>query len=222
MKLPDPREFETLLFDCDGVLLDSNQVKTDAFFSVCRRYGDQAARGLVDYHQKNGGISRYQKFKYFLSEIVGVEPTIPELQELLDAFAIEIREGLRTCAVAQGIELLKMRSRGARWAVVSGGDQSELRKVFKEKGIDWLFDANIFGSPDSKDVIVEREINLRNFRQPILFIGDSKYDYEIARKFGLSFLFLYQWTEFLEWKNYQNIQQFSHAKSINEWINSTL
>lgn len=59
-------EYKTLVFDCDRVILNSNKVKTEAFYQSALAYGEQAAQALVEYHIANGGISRYKKFAYFL------------------------------------------------------------------------------------------------------------------------------------------------------------
>lgn len=48
----------TLVFDCDGVVLNSNRIKTEAFRVVAAPYGDAAAGALVQYHLAHGGISR--------------------------------------------------------------------------------------------------------------------------------------------------------------------
>ena len=60
------KKYQNLIFDCDGVILNSNKIKTNAFFAVALPYGQTAAQALVDYHLQNGGISRYRKFEYFL------------------------------------------------------------------------------------------------------------------------------------------------------------
>ena len=57
----------TSFFDCDGVILNSNKVKTNAFYKIALEYGDESAKKLVNYHIKNGGISRY-KNKIFSKE----------------------------------------------------------------------------------------------------------------------------------------------------------
>ena len=62
--------YKTIIFDCDGVILDSNKVKTDAFYEIGRKYNDDAARELVDFHVSNGGISRYVKLKFFIKQIL--------------------------------------------------------------------------------------------------------------------------------------------------------
>ncbi len=52
-------DYSTLIFDCDGVILDSNRVKTAAFFSAASPYGELVAAKLVEHHVAHGGVSRY-------------------------------------------------------------------------------------------------------------------------------------------------------------------
>ena len=85
--------YSSLIFDCDGVLLNSNSVKTEAFYRATLPYGENAARAMVDFHVSNGGISRYEKFNYFLREIVSSEQKEPNKEELREYFAREVRKG---------------------------------------------------------------------------------------------------------------------------------
>ena len=41
-------QYRTWIFDCDGVLLDSNRVKTQAMFEAAKPHGEDAAMKLVD------------------------------------------------------------------------------------------------------------------------------------------------------------------------------
>ena len=193
-------KFATIIFDCDGVLLNSNHIKTQAFYNVSRIYGHAAAQALTDYHVKNGGVSRYEKFEYFLTKILEKEIQKTELDNLLLNFAQEVKKSLLTCEIAEGLEELRKKSKNAKWLIVSGGDQAELREVFSLRGLDYYFDGGIFGSPDSKDKILVREIENENIKVPCLFIGDSKYDYQSAKDAGLDFLFISQWSEVKEWR----------------------
>ena len=61
--------YKNLIFDCDGIILNSNKIKTQAFYDVVSIYGNKAANELKNYHIKNGGISRYKKFHYFSENI---------------------------------------------------------------------------------------------------------------------------------------------------------
>ena len=194
--------YRTFVFDCDGVVLDSNKVKTEAFYRVARQFGDDAALTLVDYHVANGGISRYLKFTYLLETILGMEVQDDNLLRLLSEFAAEVKQGLLKCTVAPGLSELRRMTSDARWMIVSGGDQEELREVFARRGIDHMFDAGIFGSPANKDEILGREVTRENLKSPALFLGDSRYDHEAATRAKLDFLFVSNWSEFSGWEEY--------------------
>lgn len=196
------QDYKTLVFDCDGVVLDSNRVKTEAFRLAALPYGEAAAQALVAWHVANGGISRYRKFEHFLSEIVPAGTAGPDLPELLASYAAHVRDGLMTCAIAPGLEELRAATPQARWLIVSGGDQAELREIFAARGIDHFFDGGIFGSPDNKDVILAREQETGNIIQPALFLGDSTYDHQAASSAGLDFIFVFGWTEVSDWQSF--------------------
>ena len=210
----DLGRYATMMFDCDGVILDSNRIKTEAFFAVALPYGKSVADALVAHHKEHGGISRYRKFEYFLDNIVGGPREQSALHCLLEAYAREVRQGLLTCRVNPGLEPLRLATSGARWLVVSGGDQNELRDVFSKRNLAHMFEGGIFGSPDTKDIILAREKSNANIRLPALFIGDSRYDHEAAVRAGLDFVFLSEWSEFYDWKAYQKSASFVAVPTI--------
>lgn len=195
----------TLVFDCDGVILNSNRVKSEAFRHATSAYGPAAAQAMVDYHLARGGVSRYEKFRHFLCEIVPRQAPVtngPDFEELLCAYAKEVENGLMTCEIAPGLLQLRTATADIPWMIVSGGAQDELRDIFARRGIADLFDAGIFGSPDSKDEIFARERTTGNLRFPALFVGDSRYDHEAAKLAGVGFIFASQWSEFEDWTTY--------------------
>ncbi len=210
-------EYNALVFDCDGVILNSNKIKTNAFYQAAIVYGEAPAQALVDYHVKNGGVSRYKKFEYLMTDILGRDINQSDLSVLLEVFANEVKQGLLTCSVAEGLDELRDKTQNTSWFIVSGGDQSELRDVFAARKLDHLFDGGIFGSPDTKHCILEREIKSLTVQKPALFIGDSKYDYLAATKAGLDFTFLTKWSEFTDYQNYflqKKVKIFSDIKDI--------
>lgn len=194
--------YRTLIFDCDGVVLDSNWVKTEAFRAAALPYGAEAADHLVRWHMANGGISRYKKFSYFLENIVPRGQPGPGFEKLLERYGMEVRKGLASCSVASGLEELRQKTQYKNWLIVSGGDQAELRSIFRQRELDGLFDSGIFGSPDTKDKILERELRNCTIRQPALFIGDSTYDFYAARGVGVDFVFVSGGTEVRDWQDF--------------------
>lgn len=201
--------YTTLVFDCDGVVLDSNRVKTEAFRTAALPWGTAAAEALVAHHVAHGGVSRYAKFAHFLDIILpdhapGRIPGRdgPGLEALLTAYAQAVRAGLMACRVAPGLDALRAATPQARWLIVSGGDQAELREIFVARGLAAHFDGGIFGSPDTKDTILTREIAAGTIGLPALFLGDSRLDHEAATRAGLDFIFVSGWSEMPGWREH--------------------
>jgi phosphoglycolate phosphatase-like HAD superfamily hydrolase len=199
----DISSYKTIVFDCDGVVLDSNIVKTEAYFRTAKTLGatDAQAQALVDYHVKLGGISRYHKFDWYLSEVLQKPASEAAIQALLDTFSEELKEGLMQCDLAKGLFDLREKS-AANWLILSGGDQQEIRELFAKRKIAHMFNGGLFGSPDNKDEVLAREIANGNIQFPALFLGDAKYDYEAASRAGLDFVFISDWTEVPNWQAY--------------------
>ena len=51
---------EAIIFDFDGVLVESVDVKTRAFASLYEKYGQKVVAQVEDYHLNNGGIARFE------------------------------------------------------------------------------------------------------------------------------------------------------------------
>lgn len=208
----DVAKYKTLVFDCDGVILNSNRIKTDAFQFAALPYGEDAANQLVRHHVRNGGISRYKKFEYFFDAIANPKQDFG-LEVLLNRFAEAVTQGLMECDVADGLAELRERTEHATWTIASGGDRSELNEVFARRGLDHLFDGGIHGSPEPKDEILARLERDGTLQRPALFLGDSVYDYEVARNTSIDFLFLSGWSEQANWQDFvcQNGLTETHA-----------
>ncbi|HSI43911.1 MAG TPA: HAD family hydrolase [Methylotenera sp.] len=222
----DLKKYKTIVFDCDGVVLDSNIVKTEAYFRTAKNLGatDAQAQALVDYHIKLGGISRYHKFDYYLKEILKKPATEQAIQELLNEFGRELEVGLMECAIAEGLLDLRKKTANSNWLILSGGDQHELRTLFDKRTLEngqklyELFDGGIFGSPDNKDEVLAREKENGNIKLPALFLGDSKYDFEAADRAGIDFVFLSNWTEVPDWEAYSKTNQLKVMKNLNQFL----
>ncbi len=200
----DLTKYKTIVFDCDGVILDSNVVKTEAYFRTAKNLGanDAQAQQLVDYHVKLGGISRYHKFDWYLREVLKQPVSDKAIQVLLDEFSRELEVGLMHCTVASGLQKLRETTADAKWMILSGGDQQEIRDLFAKRDLAKHFDGGLFGSPDNKDTVLAREKANGNLQMPALFIGDSKYDHEASTNAGLDFIFVSDWTEVPDWQTY--------------------
>ena len=215
----DLKKYNTIIFDCDGVILNSNFQKIEAYRNTAISYGASKiqAEDLVSYHVSLTGISRNIKFKYFLKEIMGEHVIDSSMKKLVDTLNIEVITLLKNCEVASGIEKLKSHTKKSTWMVASGGDQEELRFLFKEKGIASFFEGGIYGSPSSKHQIVEEKMKDKNFL-PTLFLGDSLYDIQTAQKYKLDFIFIYGWTDLKNWKKICNENGLPYVEKIQDLL----
>lgn len=202
-KLNTPiKSFNTYVFDCDGVLLDSNRVKTEAFYHAALPYGEPAAQAFIDYHKANGGISRQKKFEYFFLNILNLS-ALPEdkYQKALNDYGKLTAEGLVRCEVLPGVlEFLTSLPAQAKKFVVSGGAQDEVRWVLEAKGLATFFDG-IYGNPVDKLTLV-KNLDLKDSDYPGIFFGDARYDHEVAKANGLDFIFLSAVSDFDGWEEY--------------------
>lgn len=200
----DLTQYKTLVLDCDGVVLNSNKTKVNAYFEVAKRHGatDAQAQALVDHHVQKGSFPRNGKIEYYLKEILKQQVTDEVMQAYMHTFDEILDVALMECEVSSGLQPLRAATQHAKWMLLSGGDQRELRTIFARRNLADLFDAGIFGGPDTKDVVLAREKNNGNLQLPALFIGDSKYDYEAATRAGLDFVFLSDWTEVKDWQRF--------------------
>ena len=62
-------QFDYAIFDCDGVILDSNAIKTQAFREALPGEPEDLVEQLVSFHKATGGVSRYVKLEYFFKEL---------------------------------------------------------------------------------------------------------------------------------------------------------
>ena len=124
------------------------------------------------------------------------------INDLLDKYSNYLKRRLLGAELTPKLHELRSKLSKTKWLVVSGGEEKEIKKIFKKKLIYNLFDSGIFGSPLSKEEIIKREISNNNIRKPAIYLGDSKYDYNVSKKFGIDFIFVSNWTEFSEWKSF--------------------
>ena len=59
------QEYDFFIFDCDGVILNSNSIKNFAFRLTLKNENKDLVDSFIKYHKENGGISRYEKFQHF-------------------------------------------------------------------------------------------------------------------------------------------------------------
>ena len=179
-----------LVLDCDGVILDTNAMKTAAFGDVLRAVGHPAP--VVDafsaYQRGQFGRSRYRLFEDFFERFAGRTAVPGEMDDLLVRFAARCREGYARAKLTAGAEAFLDRAAGLALFICSGSDQAELRAVFAERGLSDRFEA-ILGSPTAKADNL-RSLAKRGDLDIVGFVGDAVADHAAAAACGVPFAFV--------------------------------
>lgn len=191
--------YRVAIFDCDGVILASNKLKSEAFALALSNDDPELVKEFVLYHKKNGGISRYIKFEHYFKNIKKQTDYSKAIDLALDRYSFICRNGLMKCLEVPGVRatLKFLNSKRIPCFVVSGGDQKEVQGVFKERGLSAFFE-EILGSPLSKTENLSSLKSKNRLEMPGIYFGDARSDMEAAKSFGLDFVFvagISEWSE---------------------------
>jgi HAD superfamily hydrolase (TIGR01549 family) len=179
---------KAVIFDVDGVIIESAEIKTKAFKILFADYPDKLSE-IISYHQKNGGISRYVKFRYFYEKILGKELSAQEEAELGERFSqIVVRQILEAPFVAGAIEFLSQNKNRYHFFVASGTPEDELQNIMSHRQLNQFF-MEVHGAPKDKTDIIEDILNRYAFqRKEVVFIGDAESDRVAAERAGILFI----------------------------------
>lgn len=176
------QKLSAVVFDCDGVLIESNEVKTRAFGRTVETYGQEAGERLVAYHLENGGVSRVQKFQWFFREVIKAPLTDETLSGLCERFTrLCIDAVLDAPMVAGAKESLDFLSDRLPLFVASGTPDQELKDILTQKGLASYF-LGIHGTPPEKQHLLERIISTNRLApSQVLMVGDAATDLDAAQ-----------------------------------------
>jgi phosphoglycolate phosphatase-like HAD superfamily hydrolase len=182
--------YEVYIFDCDGVILDSNELKIEAMRSVLETHF--STKYLIDkcveYFQQNFGKSRFHHVAHFLDNILPIkEKQRTELEQLiLTDFSKQCRSLYIKAQLTPSFMTFLKQCKGKRY-VASGSEQSELKEVFVQRGLDEHFD-DVFGSPTAKEELVRRIVEQGQNKKTVM-LGDAMSDMLAAQKNDIDFVF---------------------------------
>jgi HAD superfamily hydrolase (TIGR01549 family) len=187
-------QWEAVFWDFDGVILDSVNVKTEAFAQIFHKYGLEVERAVVDYHLKHAGISRYEKFRYYYEEILEIPITEDVLTKLGNEFSqLVLQKVIDSPFMPGALESLQaLKADKVPSYIVSGTPEEEMNHIVDTKSLRTFFN-EVHGAPRKKTDIVCEILQQKHYTpDQCLFIGDAMTDYEAAKKNDLLFIGIVQ------------------------------
>ena len=199
---------KAIFWDFDGVIADSVNVKTDAFYELYLPYGKDIAEKVKEYHLANGGVSRFKKFEYWQTELLGNPAPVSQevIDDLASRFSALVMEKVINAPYIKGVfdNIVKYSSKVSNY-IISGTPVDEMKAIIDGRALTPYF-KDVLGSPETKENLTTQLIKREGYdSREVIFIGDAISDYRSAVQNN---------TWFILRKHEDNIQLFKDYRSF--------
>ncbi len=179
-----------IVFDIDGVILESIQAKNKAFKELYKNYGEDIVKKVLNHHKNNTGISRFEKIKFYNKNYLNLYDDKFHNDKFLKNFSeLSLKYVFKSNFVKGFLDFINHIYDNHDLYISTGTPTVEAKIILNKKRILNKF-IKIFGSPETKishlKEIISKYPNtdLSNF----YFFGDSLVDYEAAQTFNFKFI----------------------------------
>jgi phosphoglycolate phosphatase-like HAD superfamily hydrolase len=180
---------KAIIFDFDGVIAESVNVKTEAFAELFKPYGDHIVDRVVRHHLLNGGVSRFEKFKFYYESFLNTTITEKEVNILSEKFSrLVLDKVVNAPFVIGAYEFISSNYTKYDMYISSGTPEKELKIIVERRKLDTFF-VGVFGSPVSKAIHTSNILKTGNYNNSeVVFIGDALTDKEAALDNKINFI----------------------------------
>ena len=200
---------KTILWDFDGVILNSMKIKGDGFLELFKMYDTEHLKKIEKYHYENGGVSRFDKISYFYNDILNEDITNDKVLNLANKFSniIEAKLDNKNNLIVETVGFIKGHFKKYNFHIVSGAEHFELNRLCDNFELTQYF-ISIDGSPTKKDLLVKNVMNKYRYKNvETILIGDAMTDYNASVKNNI---------EFYGYNN-QDLKQFKYIDSFEDF-----
>lgn len=174
------QDYKTIIFDFDGVLFDTNDVKASAINNAVKPFTSDVLRTeFVEYFTANNGLPREIKIEKFFSPSAS-EQILKRYNQLL---ATELLQAQPIEGCQEFLEILTKFQN--QLIILSGGDKGEIYNLLHQSGLAHYFSEILTGPYEKHENIASVK-----YQKPALFFGDSRIDIELAIVLNLDFVFM--------------------------------
>ncbi len=206
---------KAIFWDFDGVIADSVNVKTDAFYELYLPYGKDVAEKVKEYHLANGGVSRFKKFEYWQTELLGNPAPVPQsvIDDLASRFSELVMNKVINAPFIEGVydTIVRYSAKVSNY-IISGTPEGEMKAIINGRGLTPYF-KDVLGSPETKEDLTTKLMAREGYdSREVIFIGDATSDYRSAKQNN---------TWFILRKHADNIELFKDYRSfvISDFLN---
>jgi HAD superfamily hydrolase (TIGR01549 family) len=182
------KKIKVVIFDFDGVLVESVEIKNQAFQKVFKDKNDFFVKEIGKYCNNNPGVTRKKKFTHILNKILNESPTKEKVQRLSAQFSQLTNESIIAASEVKGASKFIKANDHYRLYIASATPQKDLKYIVEMKKWKEYF-CQIYGTPLSKEDIINKIIQKEECSvSEVVLIGDTVVDQEAANKVGVLFI----------------------------------
>jgi phosphoglycolate phosphatase-like HAD superfamily hydrolase len=178
-----------VVFDFDGTLVKSNEIKTKAFYEVTKDL--VGAEGVLDkiLSSPDSG-DRYSIFNSLITELKLADKDFVNALQLSDRYTKICEYKISRASEIKGATkaIKELKDLGIKVFISSATPEVTLKKIIDMRGWKEMIDM-VFGSPDRKidhlqTILLENKLSTSQ----VVFVGDSEVDKEAALSIGCKFI----------------------------------
>ncbi|MGW8121955.1 HAD family hydrolase [Roseivirga echinicomitans] len=180
-------KYKCMFFDFDGVVLESGNIKTEAFVELYAGTGIEAQ--VKAHHLAHQGVARYEKFKWISENLLKEKHTEAMGITLGERFSALVKAKVLAAPFVPGFRemITHIRQQNIYCVVASGTPEEELRSIVIDRKLSPFFD-EVYGSPRKKTEIALEVMQRKNFKaEDCLFFGDASTDHQAAVETKMDF-----------------------------------
>jgi phosphoglycolate phosphatase-like HAD superfamily hydrolase len=186
-------QFDVVIFDLDGVVLDSNELKVACMQATLAEFEPAVAAAFLAEFRRTFGRSRLEHFRSLYENHLRRAGGFEQFYEVYAGkYARQLARRYPKAPMCEHARelLLGLVERRARLCVVTGTPSDEAEHVLSEHGVRSCFDA-VLGGEQGKVERIAQVLGLYDVgASQVVLIGDAPHDRAAAAAAGIAFVFV--------------------------------
>lgn len=179
------------LFDCDGVILDSNFLKVKAIKSALKeiKLPKETISVCVNSFKLNFGKTLKEHFFDFqdIFTLKKINSSKNIFERLKHHYQINLDDTYSDARlIEETLGFIKKVKNNSDFFVVSGASECQLKKILPSK-VNFIKENLIFGGPLKKEQNIKNILDFKGYKK-YFYYGDSVHDGQLCLKLGLNFV----------------------------------
>ena len=123
-----------IIFDFDGVIVESVQIKSNAFSEIYKPYGTEIVNKIIEHHEANGGMSRFEKIKFYHESFLNQSITKEEIAELANQFSEQVIDKvIMSPYIPSALEYIQNNYGKYKLFISTGTPTKEIQVILKKR-----------------------------------------------------------------------------------------